>query len=317
LLLLLASFLSPFSTGSGVAGCMLETDLTAYQPGDVAFVLATCDGPPAFFRARLGAVPIPFFPLPGSTPSAAADSTEPRALQPWRMGALVGIDLRADPGTAELGWTARLGPGAAAARGTTFLTLEPRQFATQRLSLPRGMVTPDPASLARIERERRLMHETLGSSVPERLWHGAFVSPIPGAAGGGFGARRVLNGRPSAPHSGMDLRGAEGTGVFASNEGIVVLVDTLYFAGKTVVLDHGLGLFTVYNHLSARSVVPGDRVERGQLIGRVGATGRVTGPHLHWAVHLNGARVDPISLLAATAGRGRHPTELRPDRPTE
>ena len=98
----------------------------------------------------------------------------------------------------------------------------------------------------------------------------------------------------------------------ATKNSVAVLVDTLFFAGKTIVVDHGLGLFTTYSHLSQLSVLEGDSIAKGQLIGRVGATGRATGPHLHWAANLNGARVDPISLIAATRGASFEVRELRP-----
>jgi murein DD-endopeptidase MepM/ murein hydrolase activator NlpD len=117
---------------------------------------------------------------------------------------------------------------------------------------------------------------------------------------GGFGLRRVINGQPRSPHTGYDWAAPVGTPVLAANAGRVALVAEHFFAGRNIVLDHGLGLFTFYYHLDETRVGPGEPVAAGQVIGAVGATGRVTGPHLHFAVVLAGARVDPESLLALT-----------------
>jgi murein DD-endopeptidase MepM/ murein hydrolase activator NlpD len=128
------------------------------------------------------------------------------------------------------------------------------------------------------------------------------VAPIPGAKDGrNFGHRRVFNGQPRSPHSGADLRAAKGTPVYAANRGRVVLAKNLFYSGNTVFIDHGLGLYTTYLHFSEIKVEPGEIVERGQLIGLAGATGRVTGPHLHWGVRIVDARVDPFSLLEVAA----------------
>ena len=122
--------------------------------------------------------------------------------------------------------------------------------------------------------------------------------PVEGATDGrNFGHRRVFNGQPRAPHSGADLRARTGTPILAANSGRVVLAKDLFYSGNAVFIDHGLGLFTTYLHLSKIDVAVGDIVEQGQQIGLAGATGRVTGPHLHWGVRLLDARVDPFSLV--------------------
>jgi murein DD-endopeptidase MepM/ murein hydrolase activator NlpD len=114
---------------------------------------------------------------------------------------------------------------------------------------------------------------------------------------GAFGLNRIINGKQRSPHTGVDLKAEEGTPVLATNSGIVVLVDELFFTGKSVILDHGWGLYSMYFHLSEVSVKNGDRVDTGTMLGRVGSTGRSTGAHLHWGIKMNGARVDPFSLL--------------------
>ena len=120
----------------------------------------------------------------------------------------------------------------------------------------------------------------------------------------GFGRRRIVNNQPRSPHSGVDLKATTGTPIKAANAGKVVLAEDLYFSGNTVVLDHGFGLYTFYAHCSTMSVNPGDTVTRGQVIAEVGATGRVTGPHLHWACRVNEARVNPLELTKAWMAEG-------------
>jgi murein DD-endopeptidase MepM/ murein hydrolase activator NlpD len=112
-----------------------------------------------------------------------------------------------------------------------------------------------------------------------------------------FGKRTVYNGQPRSPHTGVDFRGAVGTPIRSPNAGRVVLAENIYYSGNTVILDHGLGLYSYFGHMSAFSVKSGDHVETGAIIGKVGATGRATGPHLHWTVRLIMARVDPLSLV--------------------
>jgi murein DD-endopeptidase MepM/ murein hydrolase activator NlpD len=149
-------------------------------------------------------------------------------------------------------------------------------------------------ALAEGERLRTL-YRTL---TPERLWRGRFTRPVAGEGPGtGFGSRRIINGQPRAPHGGLDYAAARGTPVVASNSGRVALVADYFFPGRLVVVDHGLGLYTLYFHLDSISVTDGERVERGQPIGALGATGRATGPHLHFGVQVGAARVDPAALL--------------------
>ena len=126
----------------------------------------------------------------------------------------------------------------------------------------------------------------------------AFVAPVAEQATSSFGARSVFNGQARTPHSGADFPSPAGTPIHAPNSGRVVLAHELYFTGNTIVIDHGLGLFSLLAYLSSFAVHEGDQVEAGQIVGAVGATGRVTGPHLHWAVRANDARVDPLSVLS-------------------
>jgi hypothetical protein len=220
-----------------------------------------------------------------------AARVEPRA---WR--ALIGIDLDAAPGKHTVSIRARSGGNTVE---TTYdLIVKPRSFATRRLMVDEAMVNPPAAMLARIQAEAAELGRLWGQSAPEPLWTGPFVRPVPDQANSIFGTRSIFNGQRRSPHSGTDFLSPAGTPIKAPNGGRVVLARNLYFTGNTLVIDHGLGLLSLFAHLSEFAVHEGDVVSTGQIVGNVGATGRVTGPHLHWAVRANGSRVDALSLLA-------------------
>jgi len=222
-----------------------------------------------------------------------------RAVRFWREGnpgplrALVGIDLEHPPGPAPLVLTPA---GAAPCR----VTLEVRAgaFPVERLKVPRRYVELSPQNLARARKEARRLRALYRRVSLERLWTGAFTPPLPEAPpSDNFGRKRVLNDVPRSPHSGVDFSADPGTPILAPQRGRVVLAASLFFSGRTVILDHGLGLFSSYAHLREVQVKEGELVEPGARLGRVGATGRVTGPHLHWAMRLNEARVNPMDVL--------------------
>ena len=210
--------------------------------------------------------------------------------------ALVGIDLDVRPGSYPV--TVDSGTGAGAAHAAYDLLVKPRVFRTRRLTVNEAFVTPPLAERERIEREAALLAGVWRAPAPERLWTGAFVRPVPQQANSAFGTRSIFNGKPRNAHGGADFLSPAGTPILAPNGGRIAVARLLYFSGNTVIIDHGLGLFSTLAHLSAIDVHEGDRVTAGQQVGRVGATGRVTGPHLHWAVRAGDARVDPLSLLA-------------------
>jgi murein DD-endopeptidase MepM/ murein hydrolase activator NlpD len=214
--------------------------------------------------------------------------------------AIVGFDLDIKPG--PLAWRlAVLPPGRAPQTAQGRLQLRRRDFPVQRLTLPSGLVDLDPETERRALSEGEQLRTLYASVTPERLWRGRFVSPVgSGEPGTGFGARRIINGQPRTPHAGADYSAPLGTPVVAVNDGRVALVAEYFFPGRLVVLDHGLGLYTLYFHLDETKVVEGERVGRGQSIGTVGATGRATGPHLHFGVQVGPARVDPATLLELT-----------------
>jgi murein DD-endopeptidase MepM/ murein hydrolase activator NlpD len=212
---------------------------------------------------------------------------------------LIGVDMNTRHGTYEIKIVATDG-GSGVYLGAFSLKVEKVDFGTQKLSLPSSMVDLDAKTLERVNKEARQLEASLQVFRDERLWRGAFIRPVEGELSGAFGLSRIINGQPRSPHTGVDLQAEEGTPVLACNSGMVVLVDQLFFSGKSVILDHGWGLYSMYFHFSETLVKEGDRVSKGAMLGRVGSTGRSTKPHLHWGIRMNGARVDPLSLLGAT-----------------
>jgi murein DD-endopeptidase MepM/ murein hydrolase activator NlpD len=171
-------------------------------------------------------------------------------------------------------------------------------FATESLQVEKQFVEPSPEQLQRAQEEQKKLREIFGRVTPERMWHGKFRVPLDGVTTGkNFGKRRILNGQPGSPHGGVDLPATTGTPVHAAQSGRVVLAEELYFSGNTVLVDHGLGIYTLYGHLSEISVKAGDEVGPSALLGKVGATGRVTGPHLHWGLTVDKARVNPLQIV--------------------
>jgi murein DD-endopeptidase MepM/ murein hydrolase activator NlpD len=182
---------------------------------------------------------------------------------------------------------------------TRDLTVAPRQYDIQRINnLPPQMVTPDPAVMERIKREREEIIAARAVESDQLFFEAAFEWPVTGPISGVYGSQRILNGEPRAPHLGVDVGAPTGTPVHAAAAGTVSLAEhDLYFTGGTVIVDHGYGLSTIYQHMSRLDVAAGDKVEQGQVIGAVGATGRVTGPHLHWGVNWYGIALDPQRIV--------------------
>jgi len=209
---------------------------------------------------------------------------------------LLGIDLDRKPGSYAVSFEG-VSSGRSVAVGTT-IVIKPRVSSTRRLTVDDAFVNPAGPLLARITDEAAELDRLWKQSATSRLWSESFVRPVPGQANSAFGTRSIFNGERRQPHGGADFLSPAGTPVRAPNSGRVVRARDLYFTGNTVVIDHGLGVFSLLAHLSVIDVHEGDTVNRGDTIGAVGATGRVTGPHLHWAVRVNDARVDPLAVLA-------------------
>ncbi|WP_319762126.1 M23 family metallopeptidase [Maridesulfovibrio sp.] len=175
-----------------------------------------------------------------------------------------------------------------------------KKYRIQRLTLPEKMVTPPQEVYDKIAQDRKEVAAAKASMSQDRKWFLPFYRPTKGSQSSPYGAQRILNGKPKNPHRGLDFRGAKGTAVKAMADGKVVLVGKHYYAGNSVYVDHGNGVVTMYFHLSKIDVKEGDMVERGQLIGGIGSTGRVTGPHLHMSVSVQGRLVDPNYVLHKT-----------------
>jgi len=212
----------------------------------------------------------------------------------WRV--LVGIDLDTAPGTYPVAIDA--GASSTAVHKTYSLVVGPKKFATRKLTVDENFVNPPANMQERISRESARLAELWQHSTPAKLWNGPFVRPVPQEANSAFGTRSIFNGQPRSAHSGADFLSPAGTPIKAPNAGQVVLAEELYYSGNTVIIDHGLGLYSLFAHLSAIDVRTGVAVATGDVVGKVGATGRVTGPHLHWMVRVGGARVDPLGVLA-------------------
>ena len=212
----------------------------------------------------------------------------------WRT--LIGIDLDTKPGTYPIAVrTAGDVPRTASAT----VRVAPKTFRVRRLKVAAGFVNPPAEALEQIARDARTLAGIFASTTPAR-WMGAFLSPVDGKPTSNFGTRSFFNGVPRSPHAGVDFMSGTGTPIRGAGNGVVALAEPLYFTGNTVIVDHGAGLYSLFAHLSEFRVVKGDAVAPDTIVGLVGATGRVTGPHLHWSVRLNGTRVDPLSLVAAT-----------------
>jgi murein DD-endopeptidase MepM/ murein hydrolase activator NlpD len=210
---------------------------------------------------------------------------------------LLGVDLEKAPGKYkwEVSWT---GPQGKAIACSATVTVRKGKFRTESLKVDNQFVQPDPEQQKRAEADSQKMKAIYETVTPERLWEGRFRLPLKDVTtGGNFGRRRILNGQPRSPHAGVDFPAAAGTPVFAAQSGKVVLAEELYYSGNTVVIDHGYGIYTLYAHLSEIAVKPGQPVPVGSEIGKVGATGRVTGPHLHWGLTIDHARVNAMDIV--------------------
>lgn len=168
----------------------------------------------------------------------------------------------------------------------------------QAISVNRNYVTPPKATLNKIAADRKKTAAVLKRITPERYWRQPFQRPVPGVITSAFGGHRVFNGEVRSYHRGVDLRAPTGTPIRALAAGKVVIAEEMYYSGNVVFIDHGLGAVSSYGHMSRIDVRPGDRVTAGQQIGLSGATGRVTGPHLHLGLNILGQAVDPLSLFS-------------------
>ena len=267
-----------------VSGLTISALARAIQPGEVVqlTVSCACTSSPRPGRARVFDQEVPLAP-------AGAGA--------W--SGLIGLDVNTAPGTYRV--RVEVEPLNAPPLAATYtLTVTTKRFPTRQLRVAPAYVDPPPAEVDRILAEAKRL-DALFEQTTWRERVGPFQAPVGAAAGNTFGARSVFNGQARSPHAGVDFRSPAGTPVVAPAAAVVALAGDLFFTGRTVVLDHGRGLYSVLAHLSTIAVADGDVVERADVVGKVGATGRATGPHLHWGTRLHGARVDPLALLELLA----------------
>ncbi len=225
----------------------------------------------------------------GTTPTVTYDGKRVMVLRDhehWQ--AVVGIPLRTRPGTQQLQVRADT------KRYTVDFQVRDKHYATERITLKdERKVNPTPADLRRITRERREIDNALSQWSPQRRGELDFTVPVHGIVSSPYGLRRIFNGEPRNPHTGVDIAAPAGTPIHAPAAATVAATGSYFFNGNTVLLDHGQGLVTMYCHMSRIAVKPGQHVKRGQIIGYIGMTGRATGPHTHWGVSLNDTMVNP------------------------
>jgi len=265
----------------GPSGFLVEVRCRSFQPGEI--VIFSIKGGPEIKNAQIRFL--------GNKYQLVKDLERDEFL------ALIGIDLGVKPGTYPLTIYTQ---DSAGEWGTLEkqITISVREFPVKRLRVKEEYVTPPVEVRERIRRESELLKSIYQRFTSEWLGEGTFIVPTYGKVFDNFGERRIYNNKPRSSHGGVDISAPTGTPVLASNSGEVVLASDLYFSGKTVIIDHGLGLFSLYCHFSKIKVKRGQDVRRGDVIGEVGATGRVTGAHLHWGIKILGSRVDPYSLLS-------------------
>ncbi len=259
--------------------------------GTVMAALTCAAAPPATDLPRSESVPggVRIIALTGRAPVASFGAHRVMVIR--RNGAwlaVVGIPLDAALGTATL---------AVQDDAARHFPIGPKTYTVQRLTVAPGQVDLAPQDATRAAQERTRIHTSVATFSPAAPVTLSLLQPVPGVRSSSFGLRRVFNGESRAPHTGMDIAAPTGTTILAAADGTVVDTGDYFFNGNTVIIDHGEGLLTVYCHLSAIGVRIGDVIQRGQIIGKVGMTGRVTGPHLHFAVVLNQVFVDPALFL--------------------
>ncbi len=241
-------------------------------PGDLIFLKMTSEEaslPEALFRGK----EIKFYKLQGN-----------------EYGAFVPVDIDTEPGD----YSISLKPEGIEAKLN--IRIKPYAFPTKKITLPEEKVTLSPEDSLRVEREY-LLQEEIWKYETEKSWGGGFISPTATAVSEKFGVTRIMNEKKRSVHLGIDLKGKSGTPIRAINSGKVVLREELFYGGNTLIIDHGMGLLSVYMHLSGFNVEKGAEVSKGDVVGYVGMTGRATGPHLHMSVKLHGVSINPEALM--------------------
>jgi murein DD-endopeptidase MepM/ murein hydrolase activator NlpD len=276
----------PAAAQQAVPGAVPTVTLSAstVEAGDPLLVQVDCRRMPAAVGepvVSFGDQAIPLFPHPAEG-------------KRFYVG-VAGIGLAVRPGLAEVhvAWS----EGAQRRSTSAAFTIRPGAYGEESLKVDPRHVRPSPYELERIRREQAELNRIYASGSRSRLWQGGFRIPVPGEMNGPFGTRRVFNGELQSQHSGVDFRAQAGDPVHAAGSGVVRLAKDLFYSGNAVIVDHGAGVFTSYSHLSRMEVGVGQRVAKGMVVGLAGATGRATGPHLHWGVKVNTVSVNPLTFI--------------------
>ncbi|MEE4263530.1 MAG: M23 family metallopeptidase [Desulfobacteraceae bacterium] len=222
----------------------------------------------------------------------------------YRFG-LIGIPYRQTPGPAELAlkWSNAAGEHVQ----TIPFEIINGKYRTDVLKVDQARVNPSKKNIKRTQKEARRLGQTYAHGSIARLWNGAFQLPMASEITSPFGNRRLFNGQLKSYHNGVDFRAPLGTPVFAANAGVVKVAENLFYSGNVVIIDHGNKIFTIYAHLSKIGVTAGQKIEKGQQLGLTGASGRVSGPHLHWGVKVNGTAVNPIQFISVMGSLIKEP----------
>lgn len=287
--LLLVSVLSPFATLA--ASDVSQPAVSVMVPpsvGDGTAFVCTVSAP------NLQAATVTFL--------NRSMTVRPPAAEPGvtRMAVLLlPVPLDHASATVQMSWSAAFKDGSTL-KGTTPITIIKKVYPVQRLTLEQKYVTPDPELKDRITRERNLLNAALTTRSGERHWSVPMVRPVPGKITSWYGLRRVLNGQSRSPHKGLDFRAAAADPIVSIADGKVVLTGDFYYPGKFAVIDHGLGVTSIYMHMSEILVEDGHKIQAGEKVGLVGSTGRSTGPHLHLGLNVLGQSIDALPLLAMT-----------------
>lgn len=271
---------APGSAQAPTKGPVIRLVYRALQPGEPLIVFLESDGTARSatvdFLGRTAALR----PAPGNR----------------SVFAFLGIDLQAEPGSHTMTIKVRKTGGAVETIRKELL-VSAREFPFTKLQLRKEYVTPPASALERIKREAELVALATSVVTPDWLGDGPFAPPHDAPNWANFGQRRLNNNILESVHAGLDIRAPFGERIRAANAGRVVVASDLYLGGKTVIIDHGLGVFSSYGHMSKLIVERGEAVKKGAAIGLCGSTGRSTGPHLHWSIKILDARIDPEALL--------------------
>jgi murein DD-endopeptidase MepM/ murein hydrolase activator NlpD len=214
-----------------------------------------------------------------------------------RYTALVGVEYGTPAGKLEMKIRARIGEGWL--EKTAKVEVKAGQFPSEILKVPPRTVTPTRRDQRQIAKDTALLARIYAAKTNQRFWDPPGILPVESDVTSVFGTSRLYNGKKTNAHLGTDLRAPTGTPIIAPYTGVVAVARNLFYTGNTVILDHGYGLFTIYGHMSKLKVKEGHIAKKGEILGLSGATGRVSGPHLHWGVNLHGTKVDPLVLVQA------------------